>query len=87
MKELSLQVGEAISLQVHRRRSEHWVIVEGEAEVTKGDEVVRLGIGESIDIPPGTTHQLRNAGEAILRVIEVQLGEHILESDIERLEQ
>lgn len=86
VKRLSIRPGACISLQLHRQRSEHWVVLEGEARVTRGDEVLRLGRDQSTYIPAGTRHRLENAGEQPLIVIEVQTGRRISEDDIVRFE-
>lgn len=75
-----------LSLQRHRRRSEHWHLVQGEALVTREGEQIRLVAGESIDIPLGATHRIENTGRLPVVVAEVQTGEYFGEDDIERLE-
>ena len=85
-KHLMLKPGASISLQRHRHRSEHWVVVRGRAEVTRGEEVFALAAGESTFIPQGSLHRLRNPGEGPLHVIEVQCGSYLEEDDIERIE-
>jgi mannose-6-phosphate isomerase-like protein (cupin superfamily) len=75
-----------LSLQRHRRRSEHWHIVSGRAVVTR-DERDRAPIaGQSIDIACGVAHRVLNPGPAPLAFIEVQRGTYFGENDIERLE-
>ena len=86
VKRLSVKPGEALSLQMHRHRSEHWVVVRGTAKVTRGDEHFLLGENESIGIPVGTAHRLENPGRAVLEVIEVQSGSRLEETDIVRYE-
>ena len=86
IKRLSVKPGACISLQMHQHRSEHWVVVEGEARVTKEDEQITLGRDQSTDIPAGTKHRLENAGSAPLVVIEVQTGRYLGEDDIQRFE-
>jgi len=75
-----------LSLQRHRRRSEHWHLVQGEALVTREGEQIRLVAGESIDIPLGATHRIENTGQTEVVVTEVQRGEYFGEDDIERFE-
>ncbi|HXY44555.1 MAG TPA: phosphomannose isomerase type II C-terminal cupin domain [Acidimicrobiales bacterium] len=75
-----------LSLQVHRHRSEHWFVVEGTGLVTLGDTQVRLGAGDSVDIPVGMAHRMANTGDVDLVFIEVQHGESFGENDIVRLE-
>lgn len=86
VKTLFVKAGAAISLQFHRRRSEHWVIAQGTAEVTLDGVINVLGPTQSIDVPQGVPHRLRNAGKEPLLVIEVQLGSYLGEDDIVRLE-
>ncbi|MBI1210137.1 MAG: mannose-1-phosphate guanylyltransferase/mannose-6-phosphate isomerase [Alphaproteobacteria bacterium] len=86
VKVLTLKPGAAISLQIHRQRAEHWVVLEGEAEVTLNGRIVNLRAHEAIDVPIGATHRLRNAGSSVLRVVEVQSGPYLGEDDIERVE-
>ncbi len=86
VKVLTLKPGAAISLQLHRQRAEHWVVLEGEAEVTLDDRTVSLTAHQTIDVPIGVTHRLRNAGPSVLRVVEVQSGPYLGEDDIERVD-
>ena len=86
VKRLTLRPGAAISLQMHRHRAEHWVVVRGTAEVTRGDARQLLHENESIFIPVGTRHRLRNPGPDALEIIEVQTGEYLGEDDIVRFE-
>ena len=86
VKRLILKPGASISLQRHKHRAEHWVVVRGEAEVTRDDEVYRLRENQSTDIPLGAIHRLHNPGEAPLHIIEVQSGDYLGEDDIERFE-
>ena len=85
-RHLMLKPGAGISLQRHRHRSEHWVVVRGRAAVTRGEEVFALAAGESTFIPQGSLHRLRNPGAEPLHIIEVQCGSHLEEDDIERFE-
>ncbi len=86
VKQLTLKPGARLSLQLHRQRAEHWVVVEGQARVTRGEEVFDLGPNQSTFIPVGTRHRLENPGQDTLRVIEIQSGEYLGEDDIERFE-
>ena len=86
IKRIEVSPGAALSLQRHRRRSEHWVVVQGRARVTCGDDVREIGRDESTFVPAGTTHRLENAGPDPLVVIEVQCGDYLGEDDIERFE-
>ena len=84
VKRLMIKPGSRLSLQLHRKRAEHWVVVSGEAKVTRGDEELILGPDQSTYIPTGTKHRLENAGSEPLFVIEVQSGDYFGEDDIER---
>lgn len=86
VKRLTVQPGQAISVQRHARRSEHWVVVQGLAEVTRDDETFTLTANQSAYIPLGAIHRLANPGDVPLEVIEVQSGDYLGEDDIERFE-
>ena len=75
-----------LSYQSHDPRSEHWVIIDGEASVTNGEETLTLIKGESTYIPIGVVHSLENKTSQILEIIEVQSGIYLGEDDIVRLE-
>jgi mannose-6-phosphate isomerase len=85
VKRISVDPGKRLSLQRHRRRSEHWYLICGEAVATLEDREIPLRPGEAVDIPCGATHRLRNTGKAEAAFIEVQTGEYFGEDDIERL--
>ena len=85
-KRLTVKPGASLSLQLHRQRAEHWVVVRGTAHVQRGDERLTLQENESIYIPAGTQHRLHNPGVEPLEVIEVQTGGYLGEDDIVRLE-
>ena len=86
VKQLVVKPGQLLSLQRHKYRAEHWVVVEGVARVTNGDETFDLEANQSTYIPVGAVHRLENQGSDPLRLIEVQAGTYIGEDDIERLE-
>ena len=87
VKRIVVWPGKRLSLQRHRRRSEHWHIVQGEAIVTLDGEQIPLRAGESVDIPQGTAHRIKNSSKTeSLVFIEVQRGDYFGEDDIERLE-
>lgn len=86
VKQLTIHVGGVLSLQCHQHRSEHWVVVSGSAEVTRGDEVLKLTVNQSTYIPAGMKHRLENKGQEPLCIIEVQTGNYLGEDDIERFE-
>ena len=86
VKEIIVKPGASLSLQMHHHRAEHWVVVQGTAEVTRGDEVSILHENQSAFIPLGTRHRLANPGKFDLRLIEVQSGSYLGEDDIVRFE-
>lgn len=86
VKRLIVNPGASISLQRHRHRAEHWVVVRGTAEVTRDDEIFTLETGQSTYIPLGAVHRLKNPGKEPLHVAEVQCGDYLGEDDIERFE-
>ncbi|MBZ6078366.1 mannose-1-phosphate guanylyltransferase/mannose-6-phosphate isomerase [Microvirga puerhi] len=86
VKHIRVNPGARLSLQKHYHRSEHWVVVRGQALVTRDRERLLLRENESIDIPCGCIHRLENSGSSFLDLIEVQSGAHLSEDDIVRLE-
>ncbi|MGH8629672.1 MAG: mannose-1-phosphate guanylyltransferase/mannose-6-phosphate isomerase, partial [Burkholderiales bacterium] len=86
VKRLTLNPGNRLSLQMHRRRAEHWVVVRGTATVVRGEERLTLRANESIYIPRDTRHRLANDTDFPLEVIEVQTGEYLGEDDIVRFD-
>ena len=85
VKRVSVIPGGRLSLQFHRKRTEHWVVTAGRARVTCNDLVFELGVSESTMIPLGAAHRLENPGECVLDIIETQCGEYVGEDDIVRL--
>lgn len=75
-----------LSLQKHHHRSEHWIILEGEATVIKGDKTLTLKSGDSVDIDIEEIHSLQNLSKQQLKVLEVQQGDILDENDIVRLQ-
>jgi mannose-1-phosphate guanylyltransferase / mannose-6-phosphate isomerase len=86
VKRIVVQPGGALSLQKHRHRAEHWVVVRGTAEVTIEKDIKSVHENESIYIPIGAVHRLANHGKIPLELIEVQTGSYLGEDDIVRLE-
>jgi mannose-1-phosphate guanylyltransferase/mannose-6-phosphate isomerase len=86
VKRIVVNPGQALSLQMHHHRAEHWVVVSGTARVTRGDELLTLAENQSTFIPVGTKHRLENAGDVPLQIIEVQSGDYLGEDDIVRFE-
>jgi len=86
IKRIVLHPKARLSLQLHRRRSEHWVVVSGTARVTRGEEVFDVHTNESTFIPIAVKHRLENLDPIPLQIIEVQSGDYLEEDDIERLD-
>jgi mannose-1-phosphate guanylyltransferase / mannose-6-phosphate isomerase len=86
VKRIMVHPGGILSLQSHVHRAEHWVVVEGTARVTVGDEVRLLTENESVYVPLGAVHRLENPGKLDLHLIEVQSGSYLGEDDITRYE-
>ncbi len=86
VKRISVKPGAQLSLQKHFHRSEHWVVVQGTAIVTRDQETVMLRENESIYLPLGAVHRLENPGRIPLTLIEVQSGSYLGEDDIVRIE-
>lgn len=86
VKSIVVRPGGQLSLQSHVHRSEHWVVVEGTAMVTIGQDEQLLGENQSVYIPVGEVHRLSNPGKFNLRLIEVQTGAYLGEDDIVRYE-
>ena len=85
-KRIMVKPGSKLSLQMHHHRAEHWVVVSGTAQVTRGDEVLLLHEDQSTYIPIGVKHRLENVGKMPLYLIEVQSGGYLGEDDIVRFE-
>jgi len=86
VKRVQVNPGASLSLQMHRHRSEHWIVVKGIAEIINGDKVLELKENESTYIPAGQTHRLSNPVKHPLEIIEVQTGSYLGEDDIVRFE-
>jgi mannose-1-phosphate guanylyltransferase/mannose-6-phosphate isomerase len=86
VKRIGVKPGASLSLQKHHHRAEHWVVVRGTAEVTRGSETFLLSENQSTYIPIGEVHRLHNPGKMELEMIEVQSGAYLGEDDIVRLE-
>ncbi len=85
VKRITVRPEQSLSLQYHHQRAEHWVVVQGIANVQIGDKVHRTEAGQYHYIPLGETHRLTNIGKNELVLIEVQCGEYLGEDDIVRL--
>jgi mannose-1-phosphate guanylyltransferase/mannose-6-phosphate isomerase len=86
VKRIVVNPGAALSLQLHHKRAEHWIVVQGVATVTCGEKVFDLFENQSTYIPLETPHRLQNRTERTLVLIEVQCGAYLGEDDIVRLE-
>ena len=86
VKLIEVRPGHRLSLQSHQHRSEHWVVVSGQARVQLNDQVFELSAFESTVISVGAVHRLENPGSHPLVIVEVQKGEVLSEEDIVRFE-
>jgi mannose-1-phosphate guanylyltransferase len=86
VKVINVNPGGQISLQRHRYRAEHWIVVNGIAKVEINEKKFILNENESSFIPIGAMHRLSNPGEIVLSIIEIQSGSYLGEDDIERFE-
>jgi mannose-1-phosphate guanylyltransferase/mannose-6-phosphate isomerase len=86
LKRIVVNPGAALSLQMHRRRSEHWVVISGAAQVVNGEREFTIPPNESTFIPAGNRHRLVNPGREPLVIIEVQTGDYVEEDDIVRFD-
>jgi len=86
VKRIVVKPGGSLSLQMHHHRAEHWIVVNGTARVTRGEEVFLLTENQSTFIPLGATHRLENPGTIALEMVEVQSGAYLGEDDIVRFE-
>ncbi|MGH8325570.1 MAG: mannose-1-phosphate guanylyltransferase/mannose-6-phosphate isomerase [Steroidobacteraceae bacterium] len=86
VKRLKVKPGATLSLQLHHHRAEHWIVVQGTARITRGEDVFLLEENQSTYIPIGVRHRIENPGRIALHIIEVQSGSYLGEDDIVRLE-
>ena len=86
VKRLVVRPGGVLSLQMHHHRAEHWVVVSGTAQITRGEETFLLEENQSTFIPVGVRHRIENPGRIPLHIIEVQSGSYLGEDDIVRFE-
>ena len=84
VKKIHVHSGASLSLQSHKYRAEHWIVVSGVAEVTVGEEVKLVSENQSVYIPLGAIHRMHNPGENPMELIEVQTGTYFGEDDIFR---
>jgi mannose-1-phosphate guanylyltransferase / mannose-6-phosphate isomerase len=86
VKRIQINPKKSISLQKHQQRSEHWVVIKGEATITKDDKIFILKENESVYIKKNQIHRISNQTNKITQIIEVQSGDYLGEDDIERFE-
>jgi mannose-1-phosphate guanylyltransferase/mannose-6-phosphate isomerase len=86
VKRIGVKPGQKLSLQMHHKRAEHWIVVKGTARVTCDDKVFDLHENQSTFIPLGSRHRLENATTEPLELIEVQSGSYLGEDDIVRFD-
>jgi len=86
IKRISVRPNAVLSLQMHHHRSEHWIVLVGDAEVVNGSKQYTVRANESTFIPAGQKHRLANSGTEDLVIIEVQTGSYLGEDDIVRFE-
>ena len=86
VKRIDVLPGKRLSYQKHEKRSEHWIVVQGEGIVTLEGQEIGLSPGQAIDIPRMAAHRIMNPGQLLLTFIEVQKGDYFGEDDIIRLE-
>lgn len=84
VKRICVKPGGTLSLQSHQHRAEHWVVVEGTAEVTIGNDVQLVGENQSVYVPLGTIHRMKNPTDEPMTLIEIQTGTYFGEDDIKR---
>jgi len=86
VKQIVVNPGASLSLQMHHHRAEHWIVVSGTAEIQVGDTIQMLTEDQSVYIPIGSKHRLANLGKLPLVLIEVQSGGYLGEDDIIRFD-
>lgn len=84
VKKICVYAKNRLSLQSHKERSEHWVIIKGTAKIQLGEDFQTLNVNQSLYIPKGVKHRLENIGDEDVEFIETQVGSYIGEDDIER---
>ena len=86
VKRIEVAPGRRLSYQKHARRSEHWMVVQGEGKVTLDGREREVGAGDTVDVPIGAAHRIEGTGRATLVFIEIQRGGYLGEDDIVRLQ-
>ncbi|SFM09589.1 mannose-1-phosphate guanylyltransferase/mannose-6-phosphate isomerase [Variovorax sp. OV329] len=87
VKRLTVKAGAKLALRMHHHRAEHWVVVQGTAQVLRDGETTLVHENQSIYISPGTVYQLSNPGKTTVEIIEVQTGGYLGDDDIVRFEE
>jgi mannose-6-phosphate isomerase len=85
IKRIGVLPGQQLSLQKHRQRAEHWVVVQGTARVTLDERTFDLRVGQHCDIALGQVHRITNLTSEPVEIVEVQFGSYLGEDDIVRL--
>lgn len=85
-KLITVEPKQQLSYQSHSKRAEHWIIIQGNPEIVLNDQVIQTKPGESVYIPRGAKHRIRNPGNDLVLFVEVQVGEYFGEDDIVRYE-
>ena len=86
IKRIEVNPGQRLSYQYHNKRSEVWVIIQGEGIILLNDKKIKYSKGDTITIKKGMKHRIENCGNEITVFIEVQTGTYFGEDDIVRLE-
>jgi mannose-6-phosphate isomerase-like protein (cupin superfamily) len=86
VKRIEVLPGRRMSYQKHTRRHEHWIVVQGRAQVTLDGHEHLVHTGEAVDVPVGAAHRIANPDDILLVLIEVQRGDYLGEDDIIRLQ-
>jgi mannose-1-phosphate guanylyltransferase / mannose-6-phosphate isomerase len=85
VKHIGVYPGQSLSLQLHHKRAEHWIVIKGMATITVGGRTQDFQPGQHVFVPLGDIHRLENKTEEAVEIIEVQLGAYLGEDDIVRL--
>ncbi len=86
VKKVAVEPKQRLSLQLHKKRAEHWTVLKGNAKVELNNKIFNLKSHQSIDIPIGAKHRLENIMREPLEIIEVQSGDYLKEDDIIRFD-
>lgn len=86
VKKITVNPGGRLSLQSHKRRSEHWIVTEGSLRITIGEKTADYAVAEHVFIPQEARHRMENTGDKPSALIEVQCGDYFGEDDITRFE-